>query len=270
MTWGAIRAEAASRAPGRGNDLLTNWIQRSYREILDQRDWQGLHADGLLQVVASYVAGTVALTKGSTAVTGTGTIFTIAMTGRKFRNVSGEEWYTFTFVSATSGTLDRAYEGATEATAAYWLYQDRYTVPAVVKLVETMGGKGPIDIGVLRYQSPSIGGTRFWTSGNDTDDAVPPVLHTVELWPYPDASFGISYRYLTTVFDFDGFNTSDSPLPWVSPDAIIAGVMYRAGLQDQTEFMRFLSLMERVDNQRIPPMQMQMADRFTAHRAKRL
>lgn len=262
MTWGEIRAEVAALAPGRGNDLLTAWMKRSYREILDRRDWKGLHQDGLLQVVAAYQAGSVALTNGSTAVTGTGTTFTSAMSGRKFRAVSGREWYTFTYVSVTSGTLDRPYEGETAAEAGFVIYQDRYTVPIEVKLVESMGEEGPQQLEFLRSLDCQLGEPQIWAPGNDTDEVTPPVLHTVELWPAPELAMGIPYRYLVAVFEFDGFNTSESPLPWVSPDAIVSGVLYRAGVQDREEFERFVNLMERVENQRIGPTPMKMAEAF--------
>lgn len=271
MTWGEIRAEIATLAPGKGNDQLARWIARVYREILDRRDWVGLHQPGTLQLVAAYSAGTVALTNGSMAVVGTSTIFTPAMTGRKFRVIAGEEWYTFTYLSATSGTLDRAYEGTTDAAAGYTIYQDRYTLPAQVKIVEHVGGEPPITIDELRGQFFTTGKPQFWALAEDTDEASPGgVLHTVELRPAPDVAMSLPYRYLISVFEFDGYNTSDSPLPWVSADAIVAGVLQRAGVQDSSEFDRFVALMERQDNQRIAPTQMQMAERFTAHRRRRM
>lgn len=269
MTWGEIRGMAAAEAPGRGNDLLTSWIQRSYREILDHRDWQGLHQDGLLMVVGSYDAGTVALTQGSTAVTGTGTAFTTQMTGRKFRIVGGQEWYTFSYVSATSGTLDRPYEGETDATATYVIYQDRYALPGAVKLVETMGGEGATPLEIVRCQPWTLGQPLMWGPGNDSSEDTPPVLKSVELWPAPQLPMGIPYRYLTVVYQFDGFNTEDSPLPFVSEDAILEGTLYRAGVKDRTDFLLALANMNRVENERTPARQMQMADRFTAHRERR-
>lgn len=268
-TWGEIRAEVAALAPGRGNDLLTNWIQRSYREILDHRDWRGLHGDAILQTIATYTSGTVALVNGSTAVTGNGTTFTAGMSGRKFRAVNRDEWYAFTFVSATSGTLDRPYEGDTDSAAAYSIYQDRYTLPTQVKTVESMEGLNPDNLDWLRANVWCADIPTRWANGNDSDEATPPVLHSVELWPAPHLSMGIRYSYLVAVFEFDGLNTSDSPLPWVSTDAIVSGALYRAGVQDDSDFKNFLSNMNRVENNSSIPRQMQMAARFTAHRLRR-
>lgn len=268
-TWGELRAELAARVPGRGNDLLTTWLQRSYREILDHRDWRGLHADARLQTFAPYEVGTVALTSGSSSLTGTGTTFTAGMTGRKFRAVGRDEWYTFTYVSATSATLDRPYEGDTNAASTYLIYQDRYTLPAQVKTVEWMEGLNPENLNRLRANVFCMDIPTCWANGNDSDEATPPVLHSVELWPAPNLSMGIPYSYLTAVFEFDGLNTSDSPLPWVSQDAIVSGALYRAGVQDDSDFNKFLSNMNRVENNSTPPQQMQMADRFTAHRLRR-
>ncbi|MGD0497556.1 MAG: hypothetical protein ABSC23_03870 [Bryobacteraceae bacterium] len=76
--------------------------------------------------VSSYRDGTASVTNGSTAVTGTGTTWTSAMTGRWFipRESGCNYMYKFTYVSATSGTLNSAYNCATNATMEYFLNDD--------------------------------------------------------------------------------------------------------------------------------------------------
>lgn len=89
--------------------------------------------------VAKYTTGTVALTNGSAAVTGSGTAFTAAMVGRYFKNNDADGdglWYKIlTFTSATSITLDTVYSGSTDASAtfqiaeAFGLPEDLHMLP---------------------------------------------------------------------------------------------------------------------------------------------
>lgn len=276
MSWGEIREELIERAPGLSLDQANRYIRRAYREILDLRDWSGLHQDGILQTVAAYEAGTIAVTQGSTAIVGTGTAFTAEMTGRRlYVHGSDGEVYTFTYVGPTAATLDRPYESAVNSEAGFIIFQSRYSLPAQVKLVEIMGGgKMPMDrVPVVEFRSayPMFCDLPMgWAPANDTDESSAPVLHTIDFYPFPMLAVGVPYTYLTAVYEFDGQNTADSPLPWVSVDAIVSGALMRAGVQDGTDYQTFLNRMERVENQRETPRQMQMADRFTEHRRRRL
>jgi hypothetical protein len=69
--------------------------------------------EAVLQTTAPYSTGTVAVTEGSAAVTGTDTVWTAGMSGREFRVTGRDEIYTFTRTGNTTGTLDRNYEGDT-------------------------------------------------------------------------------------------------------------------------------------------------------------
>ncbi len=60
-----------------------------------------------------YSDGTIAITKDSNAVKGTDTTWTAFMTGKTFRIDGYREEYIFTYLSTTTGTLDRTYAGAT-------------------------------------------------------------------------------------------------------------------------------------------------------------
>lgn len=66
---------------------------------------------------AYYSTGTVSVTKDSASITGTAE-WTAEMSGLPFRRDSDSTEYVFTYVSATSGTLDRTYQGTT-GTATY-------------------------------------------------------------------------------------------------------------------------------------------------------
>ena len=80
---------------------VKEWINQAQDEIQVFFDWPFLIKEKFLQTVAEHTTGTgtIGVTNGSTAVTGTGTSWTAAMTGRKFRITGDNEWYTFTYVS---------------------------------------------------------------------------------------------------------------------------------------------------------------------------
>ena len=62
-----------------------------------------------------YVTGTVTLTNASTTVTGSGTTFTAAMVGRYVKGNDGFYYRISAYTSATSITLEHAFEGTTTA-----------------------------------------------------------------------------------------------------------------------------------------------------------
>ncbi|MGH8743849.1 MAG: hypothetical protein ACREUY_06170, partial [Burkholderiales bacterium] len=111
-TLGEMRFHLSKTPAGAGIDatILTNYINSRLREILNRNDWLRLIVTGTIQSVAAYDAGTLAVLEGAASLTGSGTTWTSAMTGRKMRISSRNEYYSFTYVSATSATLERVYE----------------------------------------------------------------------------------------------------------------------------------------------------------------
>jgi hypothetical protein len=284
-TWGQIRFELAKFCPGVDPQLLNQWIVGAYHRILDYRNWKGLEVDTFLQTVAIYETGTVAVTLGSTAVTGTGTTWTTAMSGRRFRVEGASVWYTFTRTGNTTGTLDRAYEGDTDAEASYRIFQNVYSLPAGVKLIQLLDNPSigrPMDIETQATMSRistgrvAYGEPQLYSPASDNSDTPP--LKTVELYPIPIEAKGYPLQYQTIPTDFSGSNTSASPLPWVSDDAIVAfakasllrhGKDYNGASEEEGIGRGYLTEMSEVENRRIGPTRIRMAERFTRHRQRR-
>lgn len=109
-------------------------INRTVQALARRRNWKALATEYQAVLEPAHSAGTVAVTKASTAVTGTDTAWTAAMAGRQFR-VSGNAgvFTVASYVSPTQITLDRAYPYDDEAGASYSIYQDRVTLPADFK-----------------------------------------------------------------------------------------------------------------------------------------
>lgn len=87
--------------------------------------------DGFFTTVAPYETGTVAMTNNSKTVTGTGTVWTSAMVGRKIRFNGENAYYRIASVASnTSLTLEVVYQGTTDTDATYSIYKDEYKLPA--------------------------------------------------------------------------------------------------------------------------------------------
>jgi hypothetical protein len=288
MNWGEIRLQIVQFAsPGTTLDQVDTWINAAYRDILQARDWTGLNVEGILQTVAPYSTGTVALTNGSLTVTGTGTTWTAAMDKRTFRVDGRTELYTFYYANATSGELDRPYEGETAAAATYGIQQNIYVLPDDVQFISTITnpytGHPLRKLTFMQLQEVQAGQTapgapQYWAPATDTPEAEPPVRHQVELYPAPDAAIGLPYAGIAAVQEFNENLTSGAPLPWVSPDAIIAGAKALA-LTDAKDYngaavfsARSQHLVEQMhanEARRTGPGRIRMAERYTTHRVRR-
>lgn len=125
--------QAASRARALTDDAgyrntYGDYVNTAYDTLADEVPylWDGLREENRITLLADYATGTVALTNGSTAVTGTDTAWTSTIDGYKFKVTDSDEVYTVTYVSSTSVTLDKAYMGDTDTEADYIMWQDQY------------------------------------------------------------------------------------------------------------------------------------------------
>jgi len=117
---------------------LKRWINDHKDDIESYMwDWQLKH--DFFETVDEYTTGTVTFTNGSATVTGSSTVWTAAMVGRKIKNNSTNTVYIITaFASATSITIDQNYIDDTEADANYVIFQDEYTMPYDCMSVESL------------------------------------------------------------------------------------------------------------------------------------
>lgn len=117
-TYGEIRFRLTKAHPGIDPDLVDGWIDDRYAAILDALEWQRRRVMAVLQTTAPYATGTVTVAADSAAIALAGGTWAAGMTGRGFRVDGRSEIYTFTRTANTTGTLDRAYEGASDTAAA--------------------------------------------------------------------------------------------------------------------------------------------------------
>lgn len=97
--------------------------------------WSFRQAKSQILLLDQYSTGTVAVTQDSGTVTGTGTVWTAGMVGRKFK-AAGNEVYTITArASNTSITISPVYQGASASGLSYLIFQDTYDLPSDVSSV---------------------------------------------------------------------------------------------------------------------------------------
>jgi hypothetical protein len=282
-TLGQLRQEIVQIAPGVALPVIDGFIRDRYTQVLDRLNWTRLHAQTILEIPSTYNAGAVAATNGLTAVTGTGTTWTAAMTGRMFRIGSENQWYSFTYVSATSGTLDRAYMGSTASGLSYKLNQNLLTLPAEARIVEDVICLDPpraLDkTDVLRaadgYPNRAVYGTPTeWLEQMDTQSSSPAIQ--VELLPVPDAATSIQVNY---VYDASApTSTASSFAPWVRNGTLKSGVLADVSMiakdfnstdRYERQFEQRVQQAVANDCQRRGGVRIEMATSMTDHRIRR-
>lgn len=116
---------------GSSRAVIKNAVNRVYRfKMMSRFEYDWLRKTARITLTAPYQEGTVTITAGTTALTGSGTTWTAAMTGRKVIITGNENEYEFTFVSATSATISPALSGSTNISgASYRIIQNVYDLP---------------------------------------------------------------------------------------------------------------------------------------------
>ena len=216
-------------------DTLERWngyIQTTYQSILADRQWSGLRGSFYLTLSLGYSEGSIAVTNGSTAITGTGTAWSAAWTQRAIQIAGLQKAYNITFLTATTATLDRPYEDDTDTGVTYQIFQQNYALPSDVKQVTRVifNGTAPPLIKIdhdsmLRYPI-SFGDAAQWAPG--LDGGGDPTYKTIDLYPIPIAGDSLELEYLKVLPTFNGRNTEDYPPEWFSDDALIAGAKWLA------------------------------------------
>lgn len=232
-TLGEIRMQLSKTQPGLDQDVLDAWILEGLQFILGELNWQRLDVKTSVVIPAEYNAGTVALTQGSDVVTGSGTAFTEAMSGRLFRVLDeSDAYYQFTQVSATEGTLDRPYEGDTATGLSYRINQNVFQAGADCRGIHSVDGlirKAPSDLPPARLH---YGPPRVWTPYMDSLTA-PPVMQ-FEVYPIPIEAGLLAVSYTLDAVP-SSVDASASILPFVFAGAV------KAYVQDMVDKDKLLS-----------------------------
>ena len=127
---GAIKRAAQDTSDSTLVGYVKDWINWRYKEVCSIGRWPFLQDTKTIRMLAEYTTGTVACTTLTTSVAGTDTVWTKAMTDRKFKFDTFEEIYRISqWSSATAIVLADTFNGSTIADGAYSIYQDEYLCP---------------------------------------------------------------------------------------------------------------------------------------------
>lgn len=282
-TFGELRARLLKLPYGAGTDLdlLDGLLNDRYISILRWHPWTRLEARSYILTTAIYSTGTIAVTNADDDITGTSTVWTTAMNGRKIRIANRDESYTFTYVTATTATIDPVYEGDTATAATYKIHQPIYALPSDLDTIQSIRVPGAdddldeIDPEALDQIDPTrstYGRPLTYARTEDTSQNLP----QIELWPIPEDAEALPIRYIEKM---TRLTEGDAEFPnWVSTEAIykgteadLLGAARRLGEAQLAEsrFGALVQAMIREDNRRRIPEQLRMADRFTQHRKER-
>lgn len=285
MTYGQLRLQITQENPGIALEKVDGWIQDRYTEILDRIEWKRTEAESVIQVPASYQTGTVVATQGSTAIVGTGTTFTAAMTGSIIRLDDTSEFYQFTYVDATHATLDRGWEHPTTIASTFRIDRAVYLLPKDCRILKDCRGFHDWELPLERVtpgelnrragQRRTYGTPQMYAPSFD-NFSDPPIMQ-VELYPIPDSpnTNSETLSYVVT-YDFDSSliapsSTGSSLLPWVRPAALKAGVKasklldmkdWNGAKKMQEEMDRLVAIMARVNASQIGPEPIRLAPQY--------
>jgi hypothetical protein len=280
-TFGQLRLRLTKAAPGLDPDLLDGFLNDRYQEVLQHLPWSGLVASGVLATVAAYDTGTVTVYQGSASVAGTGTSWSADHTGRRIRIGTDAEFYTFTYTSGTSGSLDRPYEGDSDAVdSSYRIFQNVYPLPADLDILTSVRRLDGVYMERISSEALEIVAPGRQSYGEPTmfapaaPDPNAPNVPRVELYPIPIAGHAYQINYGRSVATISSQDTSAELLMVVRDNTIYAGVRadIQAHLKDyagsqvyEARFNKLLADARSSESARRPASRMKIADRYTRH-----
>jgi hypothetical protein len=299
-SYGQIRSRVVKECPGVDLTLIDGYLTDRYTAILDKLHWARQKTQYIFQTAAPYATGTLTLTNGMNTVALAGGTFTSAMNGQTLLVGGRSEPYVFTFVGATSGTLDRPFDGPTLSTYTFELVQSIYALPSTTRAFESVrlldndieldiktraelnrslaarpGLALPVTSGAA---VPFVGSPEICALAIDSNTN-PPQMQ-IELVPAPDNVYSIAVDLVSEASTSTGTvpPSATSLLPWVRPACLTAFAVADAfaHLKDweSSEYWKgegntYLADMARTEISNAGPLQMTMGSYYTSHRRKR-
>lgn len=224
--------------PSTQQSLYNDFLEMALDEIASRAEWVWLLREGYFTTKAPYTTGTVAVTNGSTTVTGTGTAFTTgtnAAVDEVIRVGTDSSYYRIASVdTATQLTLRSAYAGDTASGASYRISADEYNLARGVdwlKLIYEQATPYVLDgvaFDALMHQAKVVywheGAPRLWAISEANYGATTDRPVRIRLWPIPDDDYAMVYRYKSYA-TFPASGTAEFETEPALQNLLIAGVM---------------------------------------------
>lgn len=232
---------------------LIECINETIRKIFEVRALPYQNSRTVITTLGSYAEGTVALTNGSSTVTGTGTTWTSDMVGSVFAIQSLNSPYRISSVeSTTSITLDANWSGESISGEGYVIAQDRYDLPSdfydFIPTGLTIEGSSSATIDVkrpseLEYQRHTVRGIVLSTGRPNMAtvyDRASSGNWQITFDPFPDQVYRISILYRARLTDLrldnDILPTPDEQFGLVARGAVALWREYTGGPEMANNF----------------------------------
>jgi hypothetical protein len=223
----SMARQVQAYSPNVPYNLARQWIIDRYRQITETYLWSFKIGEGTFATSNEYSTGTITLTNGSTTVTGSGTTFTSAMTNRQLK--VDDFIFNFTYVGATSGTIDKAWLGSTTAGLNYsivqgWITPANADFHAFISVIDPANGWKlhthftSFDLDRIDPQRSSTG-TPYCIASRSYNGTSP----RYELWPYSTTQRQFTYMYVKRIADL-ALN-SDTPHNIIRSDILVKGAL---------------------------------------------
>lgn len=199
---------------------LNGYIEDAIRKITREHEWPFMRGYDRIELEAVVTEGTVAVTAGDTAVTGTGTSFPTTWSGVTYAEMRiGRQTYRVASIDSGTGVTltDAAIE--TSTAASFQLYKSRYVLPtlyAMETLVSTVGAQDALlatsneQLQGMKAQMLSFGRPTYWACVGYVSG-----LPEIEVYPVPNYNEILHVRglKLPTIPSTDN-GTDDIPEQW--------------------------------------------------------
>lgn len=218
-------------------------INRGWRDICDEKDWSFLRGFGIYNTPASISTGAVAVTQFSQTITFNATARAVlsvlsfpALTMRQFKTRNGDiyniESLDADFATNGIATLDRIYQGGTNAASTYTVYQVYYGLPQAANGGAATDFKRFISIrdNITQNFFSNINGsleTLNYSDPNRNQSGIPFAIYPYcvdsagnpkfEMYPHPTSALVLLVDYVKRGID----KTETEVYPNVIPDALV-------------------------------------------------
>ena len=198
------------------------WLNLIQNDIASRANFEWLYKRVNVQTIVDKTAGTVAVTNGTTTVTGTSTAFAAA-DKRSFIQLEGDtNWYEVTVVASQVLTIGSTFQGATLTAGTYTLRTVYYDLPTdLFKVFDVRQTNTPLKLTQLGVWTTDLYRPDVNTTGNPTGYYLfrnsPDVAATaskqrqISFYPAPDDEYNIEIRYFLEQADL----SADGDIPYL-------------------------------------------------------
>lgn len=207
LSYADVATEAAGRLRLDQNDsslstLINGWVNQTIQDIHSRHDWFWALNRAIVQTVIDKTAGTVSVSAGATAVTGSGTAFDSLDEGKFIQFQNSNDWYRISSVSsATALVIEGGYNGTSALSAGtYSIRKLFYSMPSTAEKIltvtqaQTWKKLRPIhfrDYDTLNTFSDSTGkATAYFVYGLDSSGYL-----RFSIMPHADEAYNLEVRF---------------------------------------------------------------------------